>query len=96
MNFRMSNMNYKRPRVSDRLACGGGYLLIFVVHDLKELRMTDLTQHFGVDLRSVAICCVFVIFLGVFFTFRLEFVRTVMYTRVGGGTSTDRITRRDC
>ena len=46
-------------------------LLIFVVHVVVEFGMTDLTEHFSVDLSSVTIGCIFVVFFFVFFPFRL-------------------------
>ena len=52
------------------------YFLILIVHSLVEFGTADLTQHLGENLRSVAICCFFVAFFVVFFTFRLEILES--------------------
>ena len=91
---RFSHVEYELQRtiVSDRQSGEGRYLLIFVVHHVVEFGMTDLTEHFGVDLSGVTICCVFIVFLCVLFPFCLDLLG--WWERCF--TSTDNITRRDC
>jgi hypothetical protein len=72
------------------------YFLILVVHSLIELGTTDLTQHFGENLRSVAVCCFFVAFFVVFLTFGLKLLGFVRDESEGGRTSIDNTTRCDC
>jgi hypothetical protein len=70
--------------------------LILVIHSLVELGTTDLTQHLGVNLCSVAVCCFLVAFLVVFLAFRLKLLAIVRDEGEGGRTSTDNTTRCDC
>jgi len=51
---------------------GMGDLLIFVVHVVVEFRMTDLTEHFSVNLSCVTIRRVFIVFLDMFLPFCLD------------------------
>ena len=67
----------KRWLLSTDVGGGGGgrgriYLLIFIVHVVIEFRMTDVSEHFRVDLSGVTICGVFIVFLGMFFPLCLD------------------------
>ena len=89
---KFSHVEYELQRtIVSGCNCGGGYLLVFVVHKFVEFRMTDLTKHFGIYLSCMAICHVFVVFLCVLFAFCLVIRKVVS----GMITSTDNITRCD-
>ena len=86
----MSNMNYE-GLLSVLSTDKGGYLLIWIVQQVVVFFMTHLTEHFSEYLSGMAICCVFVVLLGMLLPLRLglfEWFRNDV-------TSTDNITRFD-